>query len=326
MSASVESEQPFRQSGWRTVRLSAIDAKGGARTEVHISPALGCNMLSFAVDGTDYIVAGDLEPEPRVLGSPILYPTPNRVRDGRMSFDGRSFVFQPNMGPHFIHGLVRDQLWQLDPPCADDDHVCLTARIAFAPGNPIYDLFPIANTLQVTYTVMPGVVRMDWLVRNDDDAQRLPFGLAIHPYFPVIGPRESVRITVPARKWMEAVELMPTGRLVDLAKAPADLRRTTSLGKLNIDDVFYGMQPDRPATIDYDHSGVRLTLLASELFTHAVVYTPQGKDFFCIENQSCSTDAHNLHARGLERAAHLQILEPGQSLEAWIEFRVSQRA
>ncbi|NLG27838.1 MAG: hypothetical protein GX557_07990, partial [Chloroflexi bacterium] len=204
MSASVESDQPFRQSGWRTVRLSAANAEGGAPTEVQISPALGCNLLSFVVNGTDYIVAGDLEQEPRVLGSPILYPTPNRVHDGQMSFDGRPFAFQPNMGPHFIHGLVRDQLWQLDPPCTDGDRACLTARIAFAPGDPIYDLFPITNTLQVTYTVTPGAVRMDWLVRNDDATQRLPFGLAIHPYFPIIGPRESVRITVPARKWMEA--------------------------------------------------------------------------------------------------------------------------
>jgi aldose 1-epimerase len=190
----------------------------------------------------------------------------------------------------------------------------------------VYDLFPIANTLQVTYTVTPGGVRMDWLVRNDDAAQRLPFGLAIHPYFPILGSRESVRITVPARKWMQAVELMPTGKLVDLGRGPADLRRSTSLGKLNIDDVFWGMETDKPAIIDYDTTGMRVTLAASELFTHAVVYTPQGKGYFCIENQSCSTDAHNLYAQGLDKAAHLTILEPGQSLEAWIEIRVSARA
>jgi len=134
-----------------------------------------------------------------------------------------------------------------------------------------------------------------------------------------------VRITVPARKWMQAVELMPTGKLVDPSRAPADLRRSTSLSHLHIDDVFWGMQPDKPALIDYDSTGIRLTLSASELFTHAVVYTPEGKDFFCIENQSCSTDAHNLYAQGLEKAAHLQILEPGQSLEAWIELRVGAR-
>jgi aldose 1-epimerase len=325
MTASYATDVPFKQSPWRGVRLSAARADGSGATEAFVSPGLGCNLLAFVVDGTDYMVAGDAEQPPKLLGSPILYPTPNRVRDGRMTFEGRAFSFQPNMGAHFIHGLVRDQSWDVDAPVAAGERASLTARIRFAPGTAIYELFPIANTLQVTYSVTPGVVRMDWLVRNEDATQRLPFGLAIHPYFPVIGPRESVRISVPARKWMEAVELMPTGRLLDLSRGPADLRRSTSLNRLDLDDVFWGLQPDRPAVIDYDSTGIRVTLAASELFTHAVVYTPQGKGFFCIENQSCSTDAHNLYAQGMERAAHLTILDPGQTLEAWIELRVGKR-
>ena len=66
-----------------------------------------------------------------------------------------------------------------------------------------------------------------------------------------------------------------------------------------------------------------LTLEASELFTHSVVYTPAGQPFFCVENQSCSTDAHNLYARGLEKEAHLTVLPPGASLSAYIEMVVS---
>jgi aldose 1-epimerase len=325
MTATFATDVPFNQTTWRTVRLSTARADGSLATVVQVAPELGCNLLSFVVDGTDYLYAGDQEPQPKLLGSPILYPTPNRVRAGRMSFEGRSFVFPPNMAGNFIHGLVRDHAWEAEPSVVDGERVSLTARIAFAPGAPIYDLFPIRNSLRVTYTVSPGAVRMDWLVTNEDPALRLPFGLAIHPYFPIIGPRASVRITVPARKWMPAVDLLPTGKLVDLEKAPADLRRATSLGKLNVDDVFWGMAPDKPAAIDYDSTGVRLTLAASELFTHAVVYTPQGKGFFCIENQSCSTDAHNLYAQSLQKAAHLTILEPGESLAAWIELRLARR-
>ena len=36
----------------------------------------------------------------------------------------------------------------------------------------------------------------------------------------------------------------------------------------------------------------KLTLFADDFFTHSVVFTPTGRPFFCIENQSCSTDAH----------------------------------
>ncbi|MHB1318245.1 MAG: aldose 1-epimerase, partial [Anaerolineae bacterium] len=67
----------------------------------------------------------------------------------------------------------------------------------------------------------------------------------------------------------------------------------------------------------------KLTLFADDFFTHSVVFTPTERPFFCIENQSCSTDAHNLYAQGLQEAAHLTILEPGESLSASITFQVS---
>ncbi|GAG43851.1 unnamed protein product, partial [marine sediment metagenome] len=62
----------------------------------------------------------------------------------------------------------------------------------------------------------------------------------------------------------------------------------------------------------------------SDLFTHSVVYTQQ-TGHFCLENQTCSTDAHNLHARGLRKEAHLTILRPGESLTAWIEIVVNDQ-
>jgi len=162
-------------------------------------------------------------------------------------------------------------------------------------------------------------------VRNRDERWRLPFGLAIHPYFRIIGPRESIRLQVPVKRLMEASEKMPTGRLIKLAGGPADLSEPRSLSDLDLDNVFWGADPDHPQVIYYDQIGKKLTLRASDLFTHCVVYTPAGSPFFCIENQSCSTDAHNLYARGLEEAAHLTVLDPGESLTASIEIAVGEQ-
>jgi len=82
------------------------------------------------------------------------------------------------------------------------------------------------------------------------------------------------------------------------------------------------MSADKPAVIYYDILGVKLTLTASAFFTHAVVYTPPSRPFFCVENQSCSTDAHNLHAQGLLKEAHLAVLKPGESLAASVRLSV----
>ena len=64
-----------------------------------------------------------------------------------------------------------------------------------------------------------------------------------------------------------------------------------------------------------------LVLESDEAFTHLVVYTPN-QPFFCVENQTCSTDAHNLASAGKKREAHLQICPPGQVRKGWVRFMV----
>jgi len=312
-------------AGWRTVRLTCVGSDPARPvSSLQFSPEMGGNLFSLEVEGTEYLVAGlPVQDQPRLLGTPILYPSPNRVRNARFTFDGHTFEFEPNEGTNFLHGLVLRAPWECAEPVSDAQGISVQMHITFAPGTPIYERFPIRNTLALRYTLTEKGVRFDFAVSNEDSERRLPFGLGIHPFFRVIGPRESVRLEVPARKWMEADHLLPTGRLVDLEEAPADLRRPTPLSQLKLDDVFWGMEPERPAVIYYDSIGKKVTLYASDFFTHICVFTPPQYPVFCVENQSCSTDAHNLHARGLKEEAHLAILEPGESLSAWVEFVVS---
>jgi aldose 1-epimerase len=117
---------------------------------------------------------------------------------------------------------------------------------------------------------------------------------------------------------------LPTGRLVPLAQGPADLRQPTSLADLAIDDVFCGMSESAPMAVFYDDTGRRLLIAASDAFTHCVVFTPTARPFFCLENQTCSTDAHNLHSLGLYGAAHLSILDPGESASSWVRYTVHE--
>jgi aldose 1-epimerase len=313
-------------TGWPTIRLSCVNPDSAKeQSAVQFSPEMGSNLLSFQVEGTEYLYA---IPEPdeklKFLGTPVLYPTPNRVRNAQFTFGGHTFKFEPNIGPNFIHGLVRDVPWSSTPPVITPEGISVRTEIVFAPGKSIYDPFPFRNSLALTFALTEDMVRLAFEVHNGDQ-QPLPFGLAIHPYFRILGARESVRIQVPAQAWMEAIDLLPTGRLVGLDHGPADLRQPTSLALLDLDDVYWGMRPDKPTTIYYDALGKQVTLTASEFFSHAVVYTPKGKPYFCIENQSCSTDAHNLYARGFRREAHLTVLDPGATMSAWIDIKVSNQ-
>jgi aldose 1-epimerase len=51
-----------------------------------------------------------------------------------------------------------------------------------------------------------------------------------------------------------------------------------------------------------------------------VIYTPAGKDFFCVEPVSHCTDAVNLAAAG-QSDTGLRVIEPGERFAADVRFR-----
>lgn len=317
------------QTGWELIHLVSYSREDAhVLSELSLAPEVGSNLVSFKVEGIDYLDdIASTEHGPAILGTPVLYPTPDRVRNAAFPFDGQTFCFEPNAGAEFIHGLVRDVPWECAQPRITSDAISVATRVIFEPGKPYFDRFPIHNMLELTYTLRANSVRWDFTVCNLDPSQRLPFGLGIHPYFRLHGPRESVRIQAPATAWQEVnrADLMPSGRLLPVEQAPADPRTPISLGGLDLDDLFRGLSPQAPQRIFYDHLGTQLTITASDLFVYTPVYTPIKEPYFCVETQSCSTDAHNLHAQGYQDTAHLAILDPGQTLASWIEITASRQ-
>jgi len=133
---------------------------------------------------------------------------------------------------------------------------------------------------------------------------------------------EGTSVSLPADRFMETTpDLLPTGRLVDVAGGPCDLRTPVPVGRLDLDHVFTDLHPGWPSRIRYDSFDLEVELAAGPAFTHLVFYSPRGEPFFCIENQTCSTDAHNLHARGFEREAGLKVVPPGSAFEDRVAYR-----
>lgn len=321
--ASVDSRRDL-ESGWTLYTLRQ------GTTVVEVVPAAGCNARSITVDGTSY-----LRPAPSLrdlrgtkFGVPVLYPTPNRVRDSKMTFNGRDYYFTPNNGAHFLHGLVHSEAWdvelvreRVDRRGSSEPVSELEASFTFAPGKPWFDLFPHPHVLRLTIGVRAGSVRWTYTVDNSDGTTTVPFGFALHPWFLHLGPRNQTMLTVPATHWMEAFELIPTGRLVELSETPYDLGQPRPLENFFVDDVYFGVDASTPSVIDYQSVGKRIELSCSEDFTHMVVFTPSDREAFCVENQTCSTDAHNLHDRELTKASHLLQVSPGETHSGWIEYR-----
>jgi aldose 1-epimerase len=235
---------------------------------------------------------------------------------------------RPQGNEVLIHGLVFDRPWYYEQPVARQDSASVTTHIDITPQSPFFEGYPFDSRLSLTYTLTKHGVTIVYHVQNNS-SKDMPFGFALHPYFSTLSGKGETLVSIPADSVMEADdELLPTGRLLDvrgIMYAMFDLREPLPIANLKLDHVYTGLHKNESAVIEYRKQAMRLHITASEDFTHVVIYTPPGagSPFFCLENQTCSTDAVNLHHRGLREMAHLLELHPGESLSGFIQYTVS---
>jgi aldose 1-epimerase len=307
------------QSGFKIFKFSDGD------TAIEIAPEAGGKVFSIRYKGTELLkMPKELKDLPGFMyGVPVLYPTPNRVRDSVFMWDGQEFRFTPNDHANFLHGLVHSAVFERGDLGAGDAKSTLTLRLPFAPGSEHYRFFPFPHTLDLAIRIGNDSVRWTYTVDNRKGTKAIPFGFALHPWFLYQGPRKDTYITIPASAVMESEALLPTGKLLDLAAhSEYDARKPRSLDGFFRDDVYYGINPEHPTVIDFRNPRLKISLTASRDFNHLVLYTPKGQPWFCVEDQTCSTDAHNLYAKGVKNdVANLLIVEPGKTASGWIEMR-----
>jgi aldose 1-epimerase len=300
----------------------------GERAEVW--PALGFNCYRWQTARGEHLYA---DPQlfaggsPTRSGVPVLFPFPNRVRDGRFTWNGKAYQLPPNdpSGKNAIHGFACRKPWRVVDHGADDGRAWLTAEFHGARDAPeSLALWPADYRLRVTYQLSGGRLRIDALVDNPDRVP-LPFGLGYHPYFQVGG--EDWTVQAGARSYWELQDSLPTGALRPV-DAPRDLTAPRRFGDLQLDDVLTGVR-----SLDGEQDGLRLVgvvadpaevtlrLWAAPAFRELVAFTPPHRRAVCLEPYTCVTDAVNLQPRGVD--AGLLVLPPGGRWSAAVEVLLS---
>ena len=314
-SARVETD---KTSGQPVVVLTR---EGAHPLVAKIAPGAGANLFSLNYEGNELLYGPETldEFDGSRPGIPVLYPSPCRLTKGRFTFDGESFDFGINRGDTWIHGLVRSEPWQYEAPVADERGAQVLTWIDFTPGGPLYEKFGFDHTLSLLFSVDEKGIRIGYEVKNRD-SRRLPYGFGLHTYFDYVSGRNEAYVCVPAGQQMELMNLVPTGSLEKLEGSPFDLRLPRPVGNLALDNVYFGMTPEQPAYIEYRQANVKLTLTASKVFTHLIVWNNLENPFFCVENMTCSPDVYNLYARGFEEESHLMVVPPDGVSQGWIHY------
>ena len=313
------------------------DGLGG---EAMIWPALGFNCIRWATDWQgrqlDLLhqdAALFSKPSPTRSGNPVLFPFPNRIRNGRFQWAGHSFSVPANHGPNAIHGFACHARWRVVAEGTANGEAWVTGEYhGYLDNPPTSEQWPADHILRLTCRLSRGRLSFDAEVLNPDPVT-LPWGLGYHPYFRSVWhpslSGQPLEIRVPARKAWELEECLPTGK-VSPVSPEKDLNAWRPLAGLTLDDVLTDI-PRTPTNGDtlvemgaLRHlNGPTLRVLGTEAFRHVVVYTPADRASVCIEPYTCVTDAINLRSGTLSEPDGLIESPPGGTYRAEMAWEIS---
>lgn len=315
-----------RQNNLEFVILGFQDGANGDRNlEAWIAPSHGSNLCRLSAAGKNII---DFEPEllakSDFTGTPVLYPTPNRVRNGVFRYQGKAYAQVKRGVTIYEHGLVHNEPWQSQQPEVKAASVDLKTWIDFDKTSAVFEAFPFTHRLALEFCLTETGMKVTYTIENKDD-QAIPFGFGLHPYFMKLSGDESTCVELPANYVMDYTsDCLPTGRLIKVAGTIYDLRQKIKIGALDLDHVFTGRVDGRCAQIYYATLGMRVKLVTTHDFSHLVLYSPRGAAYFCLENQTCSTDAHNLADRDFKTESGLKFVMPGKIQTGSVTYQITK--
>ncbi len=278
----------------------------------------GAAITRFGCRGPDGVERPLLRPAPGYAGEPRsagcfpLLPFGNRVRGNRFGFGGADYAFAPNQpwDRHYLHGDSWLSLWELADLSPRAATLSLQRR-----GD---DGSPYAYDATIGFALTEADLSIRLAVTNRH-AAALPFGLGLHPYFPLT-PRTTLQASA-LRVFVEEADFLP-GEAADI---PPDLDFSAArfLPRHWINNAFAGW--DGRAEILWPEHGLGLRIQADAAFGHYVVFMSDRRyepgfndDYFCFEPMTHQADAH--HAADL---GGLAVLAPGECLAAMVAFHLA---
>ena len=191
-----------------------------------------------------------------------LLPFGNRVAGNRFAFGGRTYDLAPNQpcDRHYLHGDGWLSEWAAEK--SGPTAIVFTLTHAAVPGQP----YAYRARLSYRLTQAPALV-VEMEIRNDG-SDALPFGLGLHPYFPLT-PRTA--LTAPAEEFFaEAADFLPGARL----PVPPDLdfARPRALPRRWINNGFTGWRGH--ARIVWPEAGLALHITAGPAFGDYFIFRP----------------------------------------------------
>ncbi len=258
------------------------------------------------IDG--YTSSEDLT-EYRMHKSAKLIPFPNRIRDGKYEFEGKSYQLPINqlVENNAIHGFIFDKKFTVTNTELNTNEASITLEYNY---NGEIEGYPFKFITELIYTLTTdNGFNCQTLVQNLGETS-MPFGDGWHPYFKLDKKVDELQLKIPTDiKSMVGERMIPTGEILPF-------NNFSELTKINYVDLDTGfriageegfveteiLDPEENLKIKvYQETG-------EKKYNFLQIYIPSSRESIAIEPMTCNTDAFN-------NKDGLIVLEPGEVFE-----------
>ena len=282
-----------------------------------IDPDRGGSIVGCTIKGPDDAPHDLLYPHPKAGASFVMAPWSNRISDAQFDFEGQHISLNANHPDGTaIHGVARDLPWTIADRTPVSTRLTLDSRDV-PPG--ASTSFPFSFGCSQRFELTGDGILLDLSVTNLD-SRPFPAGCGHHPYFArtLFSSRDQLTIKAPVTGHYPAENQIPTGAPVDDDYCTA-LRNGDSFVGSELDEVF--SNGNAPIELNWDKSGVKLTMECSEALNHLVVFTPLAAPYVCVEPTTMANNGFNAKDPS---SVGVRILQPGETLETRIKIHLAK--
>ncbi len=261
---------------------------------VVLTPQYGACLLDLRFKGVS-VLDGYKTPEELVENAwsknVVLFPYPNRLRDGQYTHLGKTYQFDINNADthNSIHGFGKDAPLNVKNVKITDDEATIDCTWQHDGSHKAY---PFRFTFDIKMTLRKDEFEVEMSLTNDDSVD-IPAGLGWHPYFIMSERVDDTSLQMPDSQFIVIDDrMLPTGEKQNYS----DFDTLKKIGSTNLDNGFFITEKAAQAHVILESERGRLHYwqeLGTAKWQFLQVFTPPHRKSIALEPMTCNIDAFN---------------------------------
>ncbi len=263
-----------------------------------IVPEYGACLLDLRFGGVS-VLDGYKTPEEMVAGAwgknIVLFPFPNRLRDGRYTHEGKTYQFDLNNpdSQNAIHGFGKDKPMSIQFKSTEDEQAMIHCTWVHDGSHPAY---PFRYAFDMAIYLTEGELYVEMAFTNYHSTA-IPVGLGWHPYFVLSDDVADTSLKMPKSELILIDNrMLPTGE----KQAYTAFDTLTKIGDTSLDNGFFITEEKEKeeAEASVILQSERGTLhywqqIGEQKWNFLQVFTPPHRKSIAVEPMTCNIDAFN---------------------------------